>query len=77
MPTILILFGLRFFFYSDDHPAIHIHAKKGDGKAKIELEPEIKLVENKGLKAKDLRRAMDIATEYREEFIEEWHKYFG
>ena len=32
MPTILFLFGLRFFFYSDEHLPMHVHVKNGDGK---------------------------------------------
>ena len=34
MPTILFFFGLRFFFYSDEHLPMHVHVKNGDGKAK-------------------------------------------
>ncbi len=25
MPTILLAFGLRFYFYSDEHLPIHVH----------------------------------------------------
>ncbi|MBE6282393.1 MAG: DUF4160 domain-containing protein, partial [Bacteroides sp.] len=44
MLTILVIFGLRFYFYADEHLPIHVHLENGDGLAKIELEPEIKLV---------------------------------
>ncbi len=37
MPTVLEAFGLRFFFYSDEHTPIHVHVVKGDESAKIEL----------------------------------------
>lgn len=33
MPTVFELFGLRFFFYSDDHPPIHVHVERGDDEA--------------------------------------------
>ena len=49
MPTVFELFGLRFFFYSDDHPPIHVHVKRDDNEAKISVEPEVKLVYNHGL----------------------------
>ena len=39
--------------------------ENGDGLAKIELEPEIKLVENKGIKPKDIKRAMSIVNNTR------------
>ena len=41
MPTLLRLFGLRFFFYLDEHRPIHVHVEYGGKLAKIELEPEI------------------------------------
>ena len=66
MPTILVIFGLRFYFYADEHLPIHVHLENGDGLAKIELEPEIKLVENKGIKPKDIKRAMSIVEQYKE-----------
>lgn len=48
MPTLFELFGLRFFFFSDDHAPIHVHVVKGDDDAKIALRPEIRLVYNTG-----------------------------
>ena len=56
MPTIFILFGLRFMFYANDHEPIHIHVVKGDAKAKFTIFP-VKLVENYGLKASELKLA--------------------
>lgn len=48
MPTVLLIFGLRFYFYADEHDPIHVHLESSDGRAKIALEPEVELVENKG-----------------------------
>jgi len=76
MPTILILFGLRFYFYINDHNSIHIHVESADGEAKFEIENEIKLVYNKGLKPKDLRLAESIIEENKENFISHWEKRF-
>ena len=75
MPTIFEIFGLRFFFFSDDHAPIHVHVVKGDDDAKIEIEPEIKLVYNHGLKARDLKRAMMLAEMYKDDIIEVWKRY--
>ena len=77
MPTLLILFGLRFYFYSKDHEPIHIHVESGDGEAKFEIETEIKLVYNRGLKRKDLRLAESILEENRENFISQWKQRFN
>ena len=77
MPTILVIFGLRFYFYADEHLPIHVHLESGVGLAKMELEPVIKLVENKGIKPKDIKRAMSIVEQYKEEFIEKWKEFHG
>jgi hypothetical protein len=75
MPTLLTIFGLRFWFYSDDHPPIHVHVENSDGRAKIALEPMVELVKNEGMKQKDLKKSLVLCETYREEFIEKWHKH--
>ncbi|MBQ7072971.1 MAG: DUF4160 domain-containing protein [Bacteroidales bacterium] len=75
MPTVLFLFGLRFFFYSEEHLPIHIHVKNGDGRAKINVETA-EVVENSGIKPKDLKKAVDAVILYREDFIQAWKEYF-
>lgn len=77
MPTLLILFGLRFYFYTRDHEPIHVHVKSSEGIAKFEIEKEVVLVENKGVKAKDIKLAESILEENKENFREEWKKVFG
>ena len=77
MPTILVIFGMRFYFFANEHLPIHVHLENADGLAKIVLEPEIKLVENNGIKPKDIKRAMSIVEQYREEFIEKWIEFHG
>jgi len=34
MPTLLRIFGLRFFFYLDEHLPIHVHVECGGKLAK-------------------------------------------
>jgi hypothetical protein len=51
MPTLFYFFGLRFFFYSNDHEPIHVHVSNSDGEAKFKVSP-LKLIENRGLKTK-------------------------
>ena len=75
MPTVLFLFGLRFFFYSEEHLPIPIHVKNGDGRAKINVETA-EVVENSGIKPKDLKKAVDAVIQYREDFIQAWKEYF-
>jgi len=75
MPTLLNIFGLRFFFYSDEHKPVHVHIENGDGRAKIQLVPTVMLVENSNIKAKDIKKALTIIELYKYEFIDEWEKF--
>ena len=75
MPTLLNIFGLRFYFYSDEHLPIHVHIENSDGKAKINLVPSIELVENNSIKPKDVKKAMKVIELYKDDFITEWNKY--
>ena len=75
MPTIIFLFGLRFFFYSEEHLPIHIHVQNGDGRAK-NIIANMEVVENNGIKPKDLKKAIAIIEEYRDEIIKAWNEYF-
>ncbi len=76
MPTLLYAFGIRFFFYMDEHEPIHVHVSYGGKKAKIELLPTVRVVYNHGLKEQILKKAVATCENYSEEFIAEWHKRF-
>ena len=76
MPTVLTIFGYRFYFFLNEHRPIHVHVKSGSGKAKIELEPEIRLVYNKGLKEQELNKVMEICRIYKKDFIIAWENRF-
>ncbi len=72
------MLGMRFFFYSREHEPIHVHVKNADGKAKFDILPEgIVLVENKGIKIKDIKAAKMVLEENKELAIEKWNEYFG
>ena len=55
---------------------IHVHIQNADGRAKYEIDNEIKLIYNTGIKSKDLKIAESIIEENRAVFIEEWKKVF-
>jgi len=76
MPELFRMFGIRFFFFSNEHLPIHIHIKNADGDAKYEIEP-LTLIENNGMKVKDLRLAESIIEENKDLIVEKWKQYFG
>jgi hypothetical protein len=76
MPTLLIIFGMRFFFYLDEHEPIHVHVNCNGKRAKLLLVPDVEIAYNHGLKEQEIRNAVEICKLYREEFIREWNRRF-
>ena len=52
MPTLFVIFGFRFLFYSDDHEPIHVHVIKDGHEAKYNIEP-LEQICNHGFKKHD------------------------
>lgn len=75
MPTLLNLNGFKFFFYANEHEPKHIHVMKNEGFAKIELE-NLTVVQNY-LKAKDLKEALEIIKENKNNFERRWDEWFN
>ena len=67
MPTLFELFGIRFYFYSEEHLPIHVHIQNGDGRAKVNVYPEIEVVSSNGIKPKDIRKALVIIEAYQDD----------
>lgn len=76
MPTIFVIFGFRFLFYSNDHSPIHVHVVKGGAKAKYNLFP-VELIENQGFKLAELKLIESIIEENVETISEHWNTYFN
>jgi uncharacterized protein DUF4160 len=77
MPTILIVNGYRFYFYSNENDEpVHIHVEKGEGNAKYWLEPELKEEYSYGFKAKQRKEIKQIISENIEKLITDWYEYF-
>lgn len=76
MPTVFELFGIKFFFFPNDHEPIHVHILYGGKLAKIQVEPEIKLIYNHGIKPKVVKKALASVETFKEDIVTEWHRYF-
>jgi hypothetical protein len=77
MPELFRFFGIRFFFFSNEHLPMHVHIRNADGTAKFQVEPSIILVSNNGIKNKDLLLAESIIEENKELIVEYWILYFN
>lgn len=80
MPELIRIFGLRFFFYSDDHTPLHVHVAKGKGpagvRAKFTLFP-VELVSNNGLSPSELKIAREVIEENKDLFAQRWNDFFN
>ncbi|MBQ6210440.1 MAG: DUF4160 domain-containing protein [Prevotella sp.] len=76
MPTIFVLFGYRFLFYSNDHTPIHVHVVKDGNKAKYNIFP-VELVDNHGFKKQELKLIEAIIEENVETIAQHWNMFFN
>lgn len=77
MPTLFTVFGFRFMFYSNDHEPIHIHVLKGGAEARFQVQPEVSLLENNGLKPAELKLAEALVVENQDTIIQNWNNFFN
>ena len=79
MVTIYRASGLRVVIFVNDHEPAHVHVF-GDGEAKINLawpDGEPDLVWAIGMKRSEVRRAMAVVKEQREDFLAPWSRIHG
>lgn len=77
MPTVLVVDGFRFFFFSNEgFEPPHIHVEKGDGHAKWWLGESPELAYSEGFTPSQLRRLRELVVEHRDLFAGTWNEYF-
>jgi len=76
MPTVLVLKGYRFFFFSNEcgEPA-HIHIECAGKYAKFWLEP-LELSRNIGFRSGELREIRMLVMANNDYLKEKWHEFF-
>ena len=76
MVTIYRAHGLRVIIFTDDHEPAHVHVF-GDGQARINLvgpDGVPALVKAEGMKANDLRRAVQMVRDQQGQFLAKWRE---
>lgn len=63
-------------FYSNDHEPIHVHVIKGGAEARFQVQPDVKLLDNNGLKPAELKLAEALVVENQETITANWSNYF-
>jgi len=78
MPTLLLVKGFRFFFYSNEtNEPPHIHVRRGDAGGKIWLEPAAVIAWLHGFTRSEEREIKEILEIHGETFKNKWYEYFG
>jgi hypothetical protein len=77
LPTIFVINGYRFFFFSNEGTEpIHVHVEKTERYAKFWLQP-FALARNHKFSSSDLSYIQKIINEHRGEIEEKWNEHFG
>ena len=75
MPTVLREQGFVFYFYAEEgNEPPHVHVDKGDGTAKLWLNP-LRLAYAEGLKVKEIRQILRIAGRGQATLLEKWDEF--
>ena len=78
MPTILMILGWRFFFYSNErNEPIHVHCRKGDAEAKYWLDVRnFEAIEalSFNMKPADKRTVRRIIFEHFDYIVAQWNE---
>ena len=77
VPTVHREAGFVFYFYAEEgtEPP-HVHVDKGDGTAKLWLNP-VRLAWTEDLKVTEVRHALRIAEKQQTKLMEAWNEFFA
>ena len=77
MPTVFVINGFRFFFFSNENnEPVHIHSEKAEDAAKFWLNPVV-LEYNYGFTSGELKQIENIIQENSQKIILKWNEYFN
>lgn len=80
MPTVLRQDGFNIIIWTDDHAPSHIHVFRAGEELVVNLgdtQTGIEIRENKGMKRKNIRRAVDIIEANQLFLLQEWERIHG
>ena len=79
VPTILMMFGWRFFFYANErNEPVHIHCQKGEAEAKYWLDIEgFGAIEahSYNMSPRDKRMVRRVIFEHFDYIVTEWNRF--
>jgi hypothetical protein len=77
MPTLLVLNGYQFYFFSNEgEEPPHIHVDKADATMKVWLDT-LEIAYNYGYNPKQVKFILKAIQEHKESFINGWNSFFS
>ena len=76
MPTILTIYGFRFFFYSNEESRMHVHVEAQGREIKIWLDT-LEVAQNNGVPQHDVTRILKLVRSYEKVIKKAWISHFG
>lgn len=75
-PTVFRYKKYHFFFFSHEEKRMHIHVRSADGEAKYWIEPHIRLYQNHGFSAKEIKELQKVIKGHYDEIVAAWKSHF-
>ena len=76
MPTVMLIYGFRFFFYSREETRMHIHVEFENKELKIWLD-NFELAYNHGFPDHEVSRIIKLVVKYEKALKKAWLSHFG
>jgi len=76
MPKVLEINGFAFYFFAADcQERPHIHIKKGAGRGKVWIMPELEIFYLRGFKKQEEKKIMALVRKHHKQLIQQWNAY--
>jgi hypothetical protein len=76
VPTIFIIYGFRFFFYSREETRIHIHIESQNCHVKIWLD-NFEVADNHGFSKNELSKLLYLVRLHEKAIQKAWKEHFN
>lgn len=77
MPTVLLINGYRFYFFSNENgEPVHIHVEKAEGNAKLWLDT-VRYMYSYGFTKRQQKQILEIVAQNLELLKTKWNEYFA
>jgi len=69
--------GYRIVIYFNDHLPPHVHVKKDRAEARVQILPDIALIDQRGFNNRDVKTVLTLVEHHRDLLVETWRNIHG